>query len=362
MIWMCVNLAVGAATVFCAYGGMISPLHHTFPSIAAMTFPGWLIVSLALVGLNLWKARRTAMVNIVALLICWGPIATICPLHKAQEAEGATMTLMSYNVLHLLDFSNGSVPAADNPTLKFILDKRPGVVALQECYSPDFSGNKRISKSLTDTLHAAYPYRTAGGEGQALLSRYPFEEIKLHYAPSSGFQVRAYRIDSPLGKLTLFNIHLQSIGLTDDDKELYRQLTDGRAAKQPIKQELRELRYDVMTKLSAAFRRRAVQAARVKELVDSVGGTVIVCGDFNDIPGCYACREIMSAGLTDAYAASGFGPAITYHASRFFFRIDHIFYSSDLKSLWTRKETNPTSDHYPIVSCLTLNPMSEEGE
>ncbi len=359
---MCVNLSVGAATVFCAYGGMISPLKHTFPSIAAMTFPGWLILTLLLTLLNLWKARRTALVNIVSLLLCWGPIATFCPLQREQQSDGPKMTLMSYNVLHLLDFTNGSAPAADNPTLKFILDKRPDVVALQECYSPDFSGNKRISKSLTDSLHAAYPYRTAGEEGQALLSRYPFKEIKLHYAPSSSFQVRAYRIDSPLGKVTLFNLHLKSIGLTDDDKELYRQFTDGRAARQPIKQELRELRHDVMAKLSAAFRIRAVQAAKVRELVDSVGGDVIVCGDFNDIQGCYACREIMSAGLTDAYAASGFGPAITYHASRFFFRIDHIFYSAGLKSLWTRKESNPTSDHYPILTCLTPNPPGETGE
>lgn len=356
------NLAIGAATIFCAYGGLISPLRHTFPAIAAMTFPGWLILTLLLTLTNLWRSKRTALVNIGSLLICWGPIATLCPLHSEQKADGPKMTLMSYNVMHLLDFSNHSSSTADNPTLAFILSRRPDVAALQECTSFSYAGSTKISKSIGDSLKKVYPYSACGPEGQALLSRYPFEEVRLHYSPSAKFQVRAYRIDTPLGKLTLFNIHLQSIGLTDDDKELYRQFTDGRAATQPLKQELSELRHDVMSKLSAAFRSRAIQAAKVKELADSVGGTVIVCGDFNDIAGCYACREIMSAGLKDAYASSGCGPAITYHASRFFFRIDHIFYSTQLRSLWTRKESQPTSDHYPIISCLTASDSSEKGE
>ncbi len=49
-----------------------------------------------------------------------------------------------------------------------------------------------------------------------------------------------------------------------------------------------------------------------------MGGNVIVCGDFNDVPGCRALRILESAGLTDAYAELGLGPTITFNASHFF--------------------------------------------
>ena len=361
-IWLMINIALGVILIFSGYGGIVSPLRHTLPALAAMTFPGWLVLTLLLSAINLWRARGAAVVNLLSLLICWSPIASFCPLHFGEKADGTTMTLMSYNVLHLQDYTQNSDSAGGNPTLEYIMKRRPDIAALQECESFAYAGTKRIGHAVEDSLKSIYPYRKASPEGQALLSRYPFKEIRLHYLPGSNFQVRAYRIDSPLGQVTLFNIHLQSIGLTDSDKELYRQFTDGRAARQPIKQELSELRHDVVSKLSTAFRQRAVQAAKVKELVDSVGGTVIVCGDFNDIQSCYACREILSAGLTDAYAASGLGPAITYHASRFFFRIDHIFYSDSLRSIRTRKESNPTSDHYPIVTTLSRSKLADSSD
>ena len=354
-IWIAFNILIGIITLASAYGGMVSPLRHTFPSILAMTFSGWVVAVILLLVINLFLARKTSLINVATLLACYGAISTLSPLNFSNKGKPGEpeMTVMTYNVQGFLDYTANGKTSEDNPTLKFILDSGADIVALQECTSFDHTPNGRIAKSLVDSIARAYPYRSSGWEGQAVLSRYKLEEITLHYSPSHSFQVRGYKIDSPCGEITLFNLHLKSIGLTDEDKELYRKITDGRAARQPIKEELKEVRHDLLGKLSAAFRVRAEQAQKVKELIDSVGGTVIVCGDFNDIPGCYACREILSEGLKDAYAEAGCGPAITYHASRFFFRIDHIFISRQLRALDTQKLSNPTSDHYPVITRLT---------
>ncbi len=346
-------MLAGVVTIAAGYGGMVNPLSTTLPALIAMTFPVCLLVDIALILVGLLFCCRAAAVIVLSIAVTAGPLLTFCPVHfgdRAPEGDAPELRVMTYNVMQLDDYTRLHNTPASNPTMQFILGSDADIVALQECPTLRRAANTdvRTSRGLLDSVAARYPYRAFGREGQALLSRYPFTEVALSRKPDHSFQVRAYRIESPLGDITLFNLHLKSIGLTDGDKALYRQWTDGEAARGPIREELRELRRDVLSKLSAAFRERAVQARAIREMIDSVGGTVLVCGDFNDIPGSYAARKILATGLDDAYREAGCGPAITYHASRFYFRIDHIFASPSLRPVDAFTLRNPTSDHYPV--------------
>lgn len=54
--------------------------------------------------------------------------------------------------------------------------------------------------------------------------------------------------------------------------------------------------------------------------------------------------------MKDAYVECGFGPLITYHANRFYFKIDQIFYSGNmLDAVKIKCVKNPSSDHYPLL-------------
>lgn len=346
-----ISVITAAALILSAYGGCANPLNGVIPALMNLMLPAIALFSFLLLVTFAFFARKTAIIIAAAFVICAPPLFNLCPLnifHSVPDNE-KTFTVMTYNVCNLTDFTNPASDCTTNPTLASILTERPDIAALQECRTFEQSSSAGVDAAMLDSLYNLYPYRTNGAEGQALLSKFPFDELKLHFNPTHEFQVRTYRINAPTDTFTLFNLHLKSIGLTDSDKELYKDLTKGKTETNSIRSELRGIKHDLLSKLAAAFRERAVQAQKVKELVDSIGGKVIVCGDFNDAPGCYAIREIKSAGLEDAYRHSATGPCITYHADRFYFRIDHILYRG-FTPVKTACPKIPYSDHYPLVT------------
>ena len=81
---------------------------------------------------------------------------------------------------------------------------------------------------------------------------------------------------------------------------------------------------------------------------DASAGGIIVCGDFNDSPISYTHR-VVGEGLNDAFVESGNGFGISYNQNHFYFRIDNILLSKNLKSYrCTVDNTIKSSDHYPI--------------
>ena len=56
--------------------------------------------------------------------------------------------------------------------------------------------------------------------------------------------------------------------------------------------------------------------------------------------------------MTDAYAATGLGQGITYHENKFWFRIDYIMHSDEMKSYNCTVGNVKYSDHYPIMTYL----------
>ena len=80
---------------------------------------------------------------------------------------------------------------------------------------------------------------------------------------------------------------------------------------------------------------------------------VLVCGDFNDTPISYAHRTIQGP-LKDAYAASGCGVGVTYNENFFWFRIDNILHSANMKPINCTVDKVRYSDHYPLWCYLQL--------
>lgn len=338
-----------------AWGGVVNPNNSAYGAVIALGFPIFLgLMLLALIALLIWF-RRLALVSVIALIACISPILTYCPLNFFRPSEktiekekGKTLRLLTFNILDLYVY-NGDVPERGNPTMAFILDSDADVVMLQEAadiLTPGFQGVDSVQRSR---LLEMYPYHDLTRRGMAFFSKYPFESVDVDYEDHAQLDLCGYDVYFDGRKIRMFNVHMQSIGLTAEDKKVYVHITEGEAAN-----ETAAIRSGLISKLTAAFRSRADQAEDIRRVVRGVEGDVILAGDFNDIPGSYAYRTVADAGLTDAYRQAGLGPAITYHADRFYFRIDQIFYRGALEALRTWRGDCRTSDHYPLLCVFEL--------
>ena len=149
--------------------------------------------------------------------------------------------------------------------------------------------------------------------------------------------------------MTLVNNHLESFKLTTEDKSHYSAFL-----KNISPENFDEVKASIPQKLGNAFRLRASQAEVIAEEIKKVDTEyIIVCGDFNDTPISYAHR-IIKGDLIDSHAESGRGPGITYNENYFWFRIDNIFHSANMKSINCTVDKVRYSDHYPLWCYLQM--------
>jgi endonuclease/exonuclease/phosphatase family metal-dependent hydrolase len=145
----------------------------------------------------------------------------------------------------------------------------------------------------------------------------------------------------------VYNNHLQSIRLQKQNYAIFNKL-NLREEKQL--KEIKELSYQ----LRNAFIKRAEQVDVISRNIKESSYPVIVCGDFNDTPVSYTYHK-MKGHLKDAYMESGAWAGNTYTGFFPSFRIDFIFYSSELESRAYNTHRVKFSDHYP-VSCYIVFP------
>ena len=349
-LWTLLNIACGLCTLLAGYGGYINPDKFALAQLANMTFPGWIVLTLILLAVNLFIRKKLAWLSVIVLVACIGPILTISPLNFTSRSlspddESRTFTLLTYNVYNFRD-NQGVNPEWGNRTLSYILSTDADIVCLQESSNLNGVGKK----AQRDSINSRYPYRLySNRSGEVLLSKYHATEVDTPQPDWGSGSFCAYEVEVEGHEVTVVNCHLQSIGLTDDDKELYRELTD-KELRNPSRSELSKVKNGIVTKLLAAFRIRAQQARYIKEFLATRKGNVILVGDFNDVPGSYAYRTIKSDGLKDAYSECAFGPTVTYNDNRFYFRIDQMLYRGDLEAVRIKRGDLRSSDHYPLFA------------
>jgi endonuclease/exonuclease/phosphatase family metal-dependent hydrolase len=102
--------------------------------------------------------------------------------------------------------------------------------------------------------------------------------------------------------------------------------------------------------LRSGYLERLEEVKHINKLVRKSPHPVIVCGDFNEVPYGNVYYKLRNE-LNDAFIDSGKGLGFTYSEFPFIIRIDHQFYSNNLKSIFFKVHNNVNiSDHYPIES------------
>lgn len=354
LILFSANACVGLGMFVSAYAGSLDSEIHSVVAIAGMTYPIWVPLML-LVGIAdaLWMRKAALWAAIVFALTLPMTVRTI-PVNIPRGPVPARLasdswTLMTYNVSAFMDLSGRETPASPNPTLSYILYHKPDVVVLQEV--TQITEEYGITEAQIDSLHAVY-HNILIGNDIALLSKFPVQRLS---ESESAFPDPNHTDSQRTGifiltikgrQVLLIGTHLCSIGLTTDDKELYDELTRGKGLTD--REEIKAVKTDLLSKLADANKIRGNQAKNIVSLIDSLDiRDVIVAGDFNDVPGCYAYRLLEKDGLRAVYPQVGSGYKMTFHANRFYFMIDHIFVRGNFMPWSIVRGNLKSSDHYP---------------
>lgn len=339
-----------------AWTGYIPPVYSSIPAILGLFFP--ILLVLLVVCTCYWILRRRWGMLFILLLVyigTWSSISAYFPLNREQEVvlqeDEISLRVLSYNTCIFGWKTHSS--QKPNPILQYIRTVEADIVCLQEsALSSDPRWGVTL-KQLQSFFSGTYPYihkHVAQGAGTTLilLSRYPIlQEEVLPIKSHSNGGVR-YRLQVGQREIDVYNLHLESFKLRQQDGEQYISL-----AKQGEALKLGDV---LETKLGPAFYARNVQANLVHERIKRslTEAEVLVCGDFNDTPISYTRRKIAS-GLTDAYQSVGSGLGFTYTTGIFQVRIDHMLSSSALqpvKSVVDRSASS--SDHYPLLTTYVL--------
>lgn len=342
-ILLVINLCMVVLLLICAYSPYINPVAHPVVSCAGLAFPAFLIVNLLFFIFWLVVYRKYALLSLVGFICSVGAIRTYMPINLfAGTVPAGAIKVLSYNTM-AFEKNRENTKDNPNPVLEYLKNSNADIICLQE-----YIVGGRLKKKDVDDALRHYPYKhyykISASNGLGCYSRFPILSAQpVKYASPNNGSI-AYKIEVKGDTLLVINNHLESNKLTERDKEVYRDMM-----KDPDKAKVSQGSRLLIKKLAEASAIRAPQADSIASLIAGYKGDgVIVCGDFNDSPISYAHR-VIGEKLNDAFVQSGNGLGISYNQNHFYFRIDHILLSKNLKSYQcTVDNTIKSSDHYPI--------------
>lgn len=351
-IWVSINVFIAAGTIFSGFGPYIDQEYMPFAGLASLTFPGWYFATVLLLIINLIFNRWMAIVSAATLLIALKPFLIFWPINigspKITPEDSTRMfKVLSYNVISFVDEEDKSTPDF-NRTMHTILQSDADALVLLE-YENQGQLSNFVPQSQIDSLNRLYPYFERGSIGTVMYSKRPI----LHVVPPENVRSRGnmevFRTSLAGRPVNIFAVHLESIGLDNNDKELFRALTDSDTS-DANRTTVSAVRHQIISKLYNAFTHRAWQGKMLRSYVEQLGGDIIICGDFNDIPGCRTVHILEQIGLKDAYAETASGPTTTFNDPHFRFRIDHVLYRGDMRPISIERGNVASSDHYPMLT------------
>jgi endonuclease/exonuclease/phosphatase family metal-dependent hydrolase len=363
IVFIVFTAIIAFSMLLSAYAGRVNPVESARPALLGMCFP--ILLTLCGICLIAWLCLRQwkiAIIPLAGMILSAGPILIFSPVNfgfhtLSDDEKPRSFTLLQYNVMNFEDIDG--LHCDDNRTMRYILNTDADMVNMQECSALEPFQQMPWLKPILDEVKKKYVYRDTLFHDNILMSKYPFtvvtDSILSHSYKNGNYAgCTIYKVNVRGKQLMIVNVHLQSIGLTEEDKKLYHELTE--LKKLDTYEDLHDVKATLLTKLSLAFKRRAGEARMIRDYIDTCKvKNLIISGDFNDTPDSYSYRVLRGNDMNDAYSDCAFGPTITYHANRFYFRIDQVMYRGDLKAVKIKREHGGASDHYPLLTTFVWN-------
>ena len=351
-----INLIFAVFFVVAAFSDCISPNQSVMFSYMGLMFPGFLVINFCF--LLYWLIVRQWLMFFIILcsfFVTWKPITHYAAFHPfpVDISQKEVIKILTYNVMAF--GYKDHTPNNPNAIIEYIAHSDADIVCLQE-YMVGTQRNYMTQEKVDRAFHM-YPYyyseplvrKNRYSIGLAIFSKYPILNSRKIRYDSTFNGSTIHEIDVKGKKLVVVNNHLESFKLTMEDRSIYSDFIQNMNT-----ETFDDLKSTIQRKIGEAFLIRAEQAEIVaEEIHNAKGDYLIVCGDFNDTPISYA-RRIIQGTLIDAYAASGTGIGITCNQNYFWFRIDHILHSPNMKAYNAKVDNISMSDHYPLWCYLEM--------
>ena len=346
-----ISVVVYAATLLSAFGGSVNPEYLTFPALLCLVAPYFAILTIILI--IFWASFKKIFfcgLGILTIVMSITPLSDTFPLGRSRPATPGAQKfkIISWNVLHTQDIREPEYPG--NRAVEFMINSGADVICLTEMVSFEETELPNFTKSVKDSLFAAYPYHAGLFTTDIkVFSKYPLDRLeKISYDQAGNCRFDFYKIDFPDNReLVVAMVHLYSYGLSAEERAVMTDITSVESAKSSME----EFKGSIRQKLRYAFRKRAEDAVKLRAEIDDISPDtpLIICGDFNDVPSSWTYNIVRGDDLRDAYAETNFGPAITYNLHAMYFHIDQMLYRGPIEALDVTVGKINTSDHYPLI-------------
>lgn len=343
------NVASVILMMVVGYSDHLSSERFALLSTIGLMFPLFLLINFCFLFFWLIVKVRYALIPFLGFLLCYVPVRNYIPFNLNGDVPEDAIKVLSFNTLNFAEGRTNS--EGINPIVAYLRDQNADIVCLQEAV-PSPSEWEQIDS----ILRPIYPYidtiaHPNGGNGLMVLSKFPICGKELIPYSSKGNLSAAFRLTVKGREVLLVNNHLETTGLSIEERRQFKKLVKGSLENDSAEQTSKLL----IVKLAESTKKRAPEADSVSSYVRRYSGeSVILCGDFNDSPISYAHRTI-AQGLTDCFVESGNGLGISYHRGGFYVRIDNIMCSKDWKPYSCQVDDKITvSDHYPMICYLKM--------
>ncbi|SIS49803.1 Metal-dependent hydrolase, endonuclease/exonuclease/phosphatase family [Zobellia uliginosa] len=302
-----------------------------FLSILSLGVPALVVVNGLFFLYWLLNLKWQALTSLFVLVFGYFTLGTFIKIApKSIDFQEDELKVMTYNVrafnrYHFLD--NDNIPEEIENLVK---QEKPDIISFQEV------GHDMQVDYLDYPYHFLKRIPTGGKVHMAIFSKYPIINAELINFPNSinngSYADILYKKDT----IRLYNLHMQSLGITPGTGVLRSQSSDR-----------------LYRRVTNAFKRQQHQAQIIAEHKAKSPYKTLVCGDFNNTQFSSVYHTI-KGDMQDTFIAKGSGYGRTYNFLKIPIRIDFIMADANFEVMAHKNYDNKYSDHFPVMASFRL--------
>lgn len=325
------NVIVAVLLLFSFALPFLPPKTFSVLSVLNLGVPFLIILNVIFFLYWLVKTNKQFILSFSVLLIGYFSFGSLYKFSTSTKIEkDSNFKVMNYNVrlFNLYDW----IPEKNLETkiVNFVKTQSPDILSIQE-YHP----HKNIDLSFFK-----YKFEKLSGKkskyGQAIFSKFPIinsGSIEFPNTPNNAIFVDVVKQNDTV---RIYNVHLESLRINTKIESLKNEDSER-----------------LFNRVGTTFKMQQFQTELFLKHKKRCKYKMIICGDFNNTAFSYVYRKI-KGDLNDTFKEAGNGFGRTYDFKFFPVRIDFIFADNEFSVNGFKSFDEHYSDHFPIMTTLSL--------
>ena len=346
-----VNLIVAFSLFLANLAAIIPPDKLYLFAFFGLVYDYLLFANIAFVIIWIPLRWKFSLLSFIIILLGFQNVTSAIHFGGKEFSEESNLKIMTFNAKSLTN-SMGKKRGIENvdKIVSAVNGFAPDIVCLQEFSNLEGQNTSFLNKFSDRINLKRYHYQKYYGKNRrgdlkaiVTLSRFPI--VNRQAVEQDGRRVAMFTdLIVENDTIRVFNLHLQSIKLSSKDIDAVNDFANIETSEEIEHSVI----FTVFDKLKTAFQKRAIQARKVKKVINESPYPTIVCGDFNDTPASYTYRQIRK-GLEDSFVEEGRGFGNTFNGKLPSIRIDYVLHDNSFSAHSFKVDNSSISDHYPVM-------------